>query len=85
MPYIVQDDRDLLDIKLNLNINCPKNAGELNYIITRLVKTYLRDNGTSYKTINEMIGALECCKLELYSRIASPYEDLKREQNGDVK
>jgi hypothetical protein len=31
-----------------------------------------------------MIGALECAKLELYRRLASPYEDLKIADNGDI-
>jgi len=29
-------------------------------------------------------GVLECAKLELYRRIAAPYEDTKIEENGDV-
>jgi hypothetical protein len=31
-----------------------------------------------------MIGVLECAKLELYRRVAAPYEDAKCEDNGDV-
>jgi hypothetical protein len=27
---------------------------------------------------------LECCKLELYRKIAAPYEDIKIQENGDV-
>ena len=27
---------------------------------------------------------LECAKLELYRRVAAPYEDEKIDQNGDV-
>ena len=37
-----------------------------------------------YEWINEVIGVLECAKLELYRRVAAPYEDDKRLQNGDV-
>jgi hypothetical protein len=32
----------------------------------------------------EAIGALECCKLEFYRRVAVPYEDRKIKSNGDV-
>ena len=55
--------------------------GELNYIITRILKeTYpLR-----YFNLNRAVGVLECCKLEFYRRVAAPYEDTKIEQNGDV-
>jgi hypothetical protein len=31
-----------------------------------------------------MIGALECCKLELYRMMAAPYEDDKIAENGGV-
>jgi hypothetical protein len=62
----------------------PETAGELNYLITTLVDDFLLDKGKSYASINEAIGALECCKLELYRRVAAPYEDEKIDQNGDV-
>ena len=32
----------------------------------------------------KVIGALECAKLELYRRIAAPYEDTKIQENGEV-
>ncbi|MDP7157392.1 MAG: hypothetical protein QF922_04125 [SAR324 cluster bacterium] len=55
--------------------------GELNYIITRILKeTYPQ----RYHTINRAIGVLEACKLEYYRRVAAPYEDTKIQQNGDV-
>lgn len=31
-----------------------------------------------------MVGVLECAKLEAYRRIASPHEDKKIDENGDV-
>ena len=31
-----------------------------------------------------MMGALECCKLELYRRLVGPYEDEVLEANGDA-
>jgi hypothetical protein len=37
-----------------------------------------------YANLNEMIGALECCKLELYRILTAPYEDVKIEENGGV-
>jgi hypothetical protein len=37
-----------------------------------------------YAEINEVVGVLECCKLELYRRLAAPYEDTKIKENGDV-
>ena len=45
-----------------------------------LVNSYLRsaaeDAGrVRYAHLNEVVGVLECAKLELYRRVASPYED----------
>lgn len=79
MPYITKMDRSDIDDGAS-----PETAGELNYLITTLVDDFLLDKGKSYASINEAIGALECCKLELYRRVAAPYEDEKIDQNGDV-
>ena len=75
MPYITQEDR--LCAKID-------NAGKLNYSITLLCDEYINKNGFRYQTMNDIIGALEGCKLEFYRRIASPYEDIKLQENGDV-
>jgi len=63
----------------------PQDGGELNFAITSLIDTYLRGRGgVRYLHLNEVIGVLECAKLELYRRIAAPYEDRKIAENGDV-
>ena len=78
MPYIKKEDR-------NHAMLIPGTPGELNFVITTVLDRYLRDNGgLSYGTINDCVGALECAKLELYRRLAAPYEEIKRAQNGDV-
>ncbi len=80
MPYIDQEARDRL-----ANGGAPETAGELNYAITRIVDDYLvRAGGLRYAHLNEAIGALECAKLELYRRLAVPYEDRKIAESGDV-
>lgn len=79
MPYIKPDDRYKLDIKSN-----PVTSGELNYCLTRQINDYLNEKDLSYHTINDILGALEGCKLEFYRRIAIPYEDSKLTENGDV-
>lgn len=60
------------------------NPGELNFQITMACSDYLCFHKYNYESINAVIGALECAKLELYARIARPYEDKKIIQNGDV-
>ena len=52
--------------------------------ITNIVDKYLQNRGLRYAHINEAVGALECAKLELYRRIAVPYEDQKMKESGDV-
>lgn len=80
MPYIKQEDRNALD---NLK-RSPQNAGELNYVIHLVLSNYEQDNGVSYQTYNDMIGALEAAKMELYRRKVAVYEDKKVEENGDI-
>ena len=58
--------------------------GDLNFAITALCHQYILDRTASYKTINEVVGVLECAKLELYRQIASPYEDMKKNGSGPV-
>ena len=86
MPYIKQEDRDGLDAVIKaINKFTPANAGQLNYLFTVMAHKYLSQHGKNYQNINDIVGALEGCKLELYRRVASPYEDLKCAENGDVE
>ena len=78
MPYITKDQRFILE-----NAD-PHDPGELNYFLSIVVDRYLSRGDFGYRRINEVIGALECAKLELYRRIAAPYEDAKCAENGDV-
>jgi hypothetical protein len=90
MPYIIKERRkDLTNVKVDVkNKLCieeiPKSAGELNYMITTLIQEYIFEHKESYQTYNDVIGVLECAKLELYRRKISKYEDLKIKENGDV-
>jgi hypothetical protein len=80
MPYITQKRKNAL-LKKGHDLAGP---GELNYILTRILIRYIEHRGLSYQTINDIIGALEGAKAEFYRRVAIPYEDKKRKQNGDV-
>lgn len=89
MPYIPQQQRvdihnDLLDDELG-GINwTPENAGELNFLVSTFIANYIREKGCKYAVLNEMIGALECAKMELNRVIVGPYEDIKIQENGPV-
>lgn len=79
MPYIDEAAR------ARLKHGCPPTtAGELNYLITKAVDAYLGFKGLRYEHLNAAIGALQCAQLELYRRIAAPYEDQKLAENGEV-
>lgn len=86
MPYISTVRRNEIDEELEQD-QCgwvPQNAGDLNYLTSCFISNYLREKGLKYANLNEMIGALECCKMELYRLIGAPYEDEKMEDNGPV-
>ena len=78
MPYI-KNGRKFLEFKSDVN-----SAGELNYAISYIIHNYLKKSGVSYTKLNEVIGVLECAKLELYRKVAAPYEDEKQAENGSV-
>jgi len=86
MPYIPQDRRRQINNELTTigDQFLPQNAGDLNYLVSRFIDNYLVENGIRYAHCNEMIGALECCKLELYRRMVGPYEDDVIDKNGDA-
>lgn len=88
MPYIKQEDRVKIDRMVEAYFSTGQstvvNAGELNYCISMICKKYLESKGLKYDNINEIIGVLECAKLEMYRRVASPYEDKKIQENGDI-
>ena len=91
MPYIKQNEsKKIFDVSLDymftqlhkegLNLS----PGDLNYIFTKLIIGYLKEHKLSYKTINDIVGALECCKHEFLRRVVDGYEDKKIIENGDV-
>lgn len=88
MPYIKQAQRKYIN-----GGGLPRNAGELNYLISIIIIDFLErerdDKGHfrrsfKYQDINDVLGALEGAKLEFYRRIIAPYEDIKIKENGDI-
>ena len=88
MPYIVQHERLALHSEVNRLVEKlydHPGPGNYNYVITRILNEgYDLTTRPSYAKLNEALGILEAVKLELYRRVAAPYEDQKKEQNGDV-
>ena len=79
MPYIQTVRRERLDGDDKM-----LDAGELNYELTLVIKKYLEFHGTRYRTLNDILRALEGAKSEFYRRVVVPYEDTKIKENGDV-
>lgn len=78
MPYLDEHRKGQLD-----RGSAPVTPGDLTYIFTREAVAYLGDK-YGFSDLAEAIAALECAKLELYRRLAAPYEDGKIVDNGDV-
>lgn len=96
MPYILPKDRELYNelIEVLADNIAHKNiadatqfCGDLNYTITKLIQEVYKKGNIKmrYADYNEMIGMLECCKLEFYRKQVSPYEEEKIKLNGEVK
>lgn len=86
MPYISSANRSMLKSTTTaIEMNPPVTIGDLNYILTKACNAYLnRLLVKNYQGYNDVIGALECCKLEMYRRSIAPYEDNKIAEHGDV-
>ena len=83
MPYL-KDRVKFIKILDELR-NCKlESSGEINYLITCIMKHYIDCNGKGYQRLNDCLGACEGAKIEFYRRIVSKVEDLKIHDNGDV-
>lgn len=93
MPYITENYREslrplidaLADEIIRLHKEHPEQTrdGLLNFSFTEVLnKTF---PNARYTDLNEIIGVLECTKLEYYRKRAAPYEDIKEAQNGAVR
>ncbi len=87
MPYIKEKERvkfekAIKDLVKLLEKDKENLAGNLNYVVTSIIKRLSKN--LRYKKANEIIGALECIKLEYYRRVLTPYEDKKILENGDL-
>ncbi len=85
MPYLKPQNKEYFeDLLKALGYVSMANGGELNFILTEVLKQFMETHEMRYETYNTMMGALESCKLELYRRKIAPYENEKMEANGDV-
>jgi hypothetical protein len=81
MPYIEKKLRRIIDKAVKELSEVVLTSGDINYAITKL---FLSRHPNTYQEYNELIGILECVKLEFYRRAVVPYEGRKLLENGDV-
>ena len=90
MPYIKNEitridgkpRRKEIDKIVELMINQGvKVNGDLNYLLYKFCKSSIIPSYDNYKNF---CGELEMCKLEIYRMLVAPYENLKKDENGDV-
>jgi len=92
MPYVKQEQRDVIDPMMDgimayvggTTRTEDLAAGNLNYIITKIISEWVLSKGLRYATINEVKGVLHSVIDEFDRRVVGPYEDRKIEDNGDV-
>lgn len=84
MPYIKPNQRTQFDEAIDSLAVRIGPEGELNYVITKLVHTWLIEYGVNYARLNAAIGVLDCAKMELYRQVVAEYEDEKKSENGHV-
>jgi len=87
MPYVKKELRAYLDGNIEAlakeirGLPPDETAGALNYAITRL---FVLQYPSRYYHFNRLLGVLEAVKQEFYRRLVAPYEDEKKQENGDV-
>lgn len=83
MPYLEHIDRQRVH-----RLGFATNGAELNYLITYHINKFLRERAIvrdlRYADFAEALAAIEGAKGEFLRLKMWPYEDRKREENGDV-
>lgn len=92
MPYIKDKKRKFLVEEMDDDwhtgniawIDKVQTAGELQYVMAVMFKSYIERKGLNYQHCNDILGALAGAQMEFYRRTVVPYEKEKISQNGDV-
>jgi hypothetical protein len=84
MPYIAKKNRLKFEEPLHELVENIETDGDLNYCVSMLMHQILRKRGIQYQNMNNIMGAIDCAKMEFYRTVASPYEDMKKNENGNI-
>ena len=87
MPYIDPKEREQYEDGIALLYeNLPDGPkGHLTYVLFSIAKDWTNTFPNNYQTISDACAALRDAEHELRRRILDPYEDNKREINGDCE
>jgi hypothetical protein len=93
MPYIEEEQRLFIcgkrlftdpEKQAFIDVEQIETAGDMQYAIAVMIKSYMERKGLKYQHCNDVMGALAGAQQEFYRRTVAPYEDKKIEENGDV-
>lgn len=89
MPYIDPKIRERFDGAIRWIADSISEGdaakGELNYVVSSILHRVLKRRGLRYHNLNDLVGVLTCCQLELYRKVAAPYEDEAERKNGPIE
>lgn len=87
MPYIDQPSRALYAPGIKAIVDripaSPHHKGDLTYVITEILHKAIGEN-LRYSDYCDVIGILECAKLEFYVDRVHEYEKKKKAEHGDL-
>lgn len=82
MPYIQPGRRAIMDKVVEAMVNAGITAnGDLNYVLFKFCKYHVDPSYNNYKNF---CGELRQCATEIERVLLGPYENIKRDENGDV-
>lgn len=82
MPYVKPELRENLDDVVKCMIVHDVRAnGDLNYILFKFCKYNVAPSYNNYKNF---CGELRQCATEIEREILAPYEDVKKNENGEI-
>ncbi len=87
MPYVEESIRNLHKDTIDHfeTLHAKKcSAGELTYLITALIHSWIKKQKFCYLTLCISMGILFCTALELYRKVIAKYEDKKWMESGAV-
>jgi len=83
MPYIDKNSRNLYDYILNQFTEI-QTKGDLEYIVFKLMKIYMKTRKVRYSTLHDCTYAVQHCADEFRRRYLDKREDEARKTNGDI-